>query len=160
MNKTIQFLAAVLIAIYAFPAQARHCQDLKILGAGGAAFNDVNISGGVVSSLDLKVAAFSYVIIRFNMKDDDDSISNTRLEMTTAESVGSTPAPYPDQVTNVSPQAVVKNLRIDRDPTDPDSLGKVWTYKIPTIDNTLLFTFTPTGQNAGDELSLSGIGCP
>ena len=137
-------------------AQAATCGTTQLLTAGGAAFTDIDISSGAVTATELGVDKWDYATIHFDLTDANNSVTNLRWSFTVSDASGGTQRVYDDCSTTSPTMTCNGQLVIDR---DPQTKGKNWAMPFPTQAEWMTLTFTPTGHDAGDELSVKIRGC-
>lgn len=153
--KLLLVLAAVLVAPAVARAVTGTCEPVAIKTTGGAAFTNVDISGGAVTTGILPVSWAANLLLRPSVTDADNTVTNVRFTLREYESNAA--AAQARTVIDCDKAAGVwtcNRLAIDWNPTTAGN-GKHWTVPIPLAYKYVDVTATPTGHGAGDTLSLT-----
>lgn len=131
------------------PAYAAECV------AFNTSFTAEDISGGVVTTDAIGVAAFAQLILRADLTDANNGVTNLQFSFTESGTSGGT-------FRNVGGDCLGRNplvcapLKIN---WNPSSNGKNFALPIPGGMQWIKIAVTPTGHGAGDTLALAMLGC-
>ena len=150
-------IALALLTAYSSTAVSQECVDIAVKTAGGAAFTAVDISGGAVTTGEIAVAPHVEVLLRVDLVDASDGVSNLQFTINELPSAGGTSRKLWGDCSGTNP-LTCKILKINVDPRNAAE-GKNGTIPLPVNFRRMTITATPTGHGAGDTLSLDILGC-
>ena len=141
------FFAAVCLAV--------PCAQGSTCFAGPTAFTAADISAGAATSTALNTDTSDEVILEIDLVDANATISNLRITWTIGTTSGGQFRAFPDcDVT--SPVFTCKTKAID---WNPQTDGLSWVLPLRFSYAFVKITATPTGNDAGDTITLTTRRC-
>lgn len=156
-ERAILYMLALAVAVLPSAASANGtCVPIAVYQTDGTtAFTNVDISGGAVTTGIIPVQWASHILLRPDVTDASDGITNIRF--TVREYQSNISSPQARTVVDCDKAGGVwtcNALRIDYNPQTSGN-GKNYVVPIPIAYKYIDITATPTGHGASDTLSLT-----